>query len=616
MSSGLESCLSSALGTAHNFAAAVQYFAAAQCLLSHQILPDAKVADQDTFDFIVVGAGSAGSAVASRLSENKNWKVLIIEAGPDAPLEADIPGTETSLIGSEYDWKYETENNGISSQGLINGSVSWPRGKMFGGCSSINAMIYIKGNKQDYQSWYDAGNKEWSVEEVLRCFRKAENLQNQEMCNNATISKTYGHDGMVVINKFNSTYDWFLEKLLDSWNEMGFRRVPDLNMENIMTCGYITVNAANGIRQSTDRAYLMPAANRENLKILKSALVTKVLIDENKTAYGVEVEKDGKKKTFYASREVILSAGPLSSPQLLMLSGVGPAKHLQEHGIPVILDSPMVGQNLNDHSTFTIFTFADLPIDTPSESDAHLNFINYLANRHGPLSTSDFITSAIALYSTENNPTHANCQNHITIIPRNTAGFKANFQKIFRFNDTVIEPLAELNKKHASLAFHFHYLHHRSKGNVSLRSDNPHDNPRIYYNYFEDSRDLEDAAKGIKIATRILNTEYFKSINAFLPRINVPACDEFEVDSIKYWKCIVLNLVATVFHPIGTCQMGCYKNMSVVDSRLRVHGLQNLRVIDSSIMPSQISGNTNAASIMIGERGAELVQEDALQQNK
>ncbi|KAJ8730229.1 hypothetical protein PYW07_017267 [Mythimna separata] len=616
MSSGLESCLSSTLGTAQSFAAAVQYFAAAQCLLKHPILPDAKVADQDCFDYIVIGAGSSGSVVASRLSEDKNSKVLLIEAGDDAPMEADIPGTETKLIGSTYDWKYKAENNGISSQGLINGSVPWPRGKMFGGSSSINAMIYIQGNSQDYQTWYDEGNKEWSVEEVRRCFRKAECLQNQEMLNNATISEHYGHDGMLYINKFNNTYEKYLEKLIDSWHEIGWRRVKDLNLENVMTSGYITVNAANGIRQSTDRAYIMPVANRPNLKILKNTCATKVLINEQNTAYGVEVQKDGKKKTIYASREVILSAGPISSPQLLMLSGVGPAKHLQEHDIPVILDSPMVGQNLNDHSCFTIFTFADLPEQPSSEAEPYLNFINYLANRQGPLSTSDFIAHAIALYSTEENPTYANCQNHITIVPKNTTGFKQNFQKIFGFNDTVMDPLAELNEKHDVFAFHFHYLHHLSKGNISLRSNNPNDVPRIHYNYFEDPRDLENAAKGVKMATRVLKTKYFKSINAFLPRINVPACDNLELDSLEYWRCILLNLVATVFHPIATCKMGTDISMSVVDSRLRVHGVNNLRVIDSSIMPGQISGNTNAASIMIGERGAELVIEDALNQIK
>ncbi|KAJ8730230.1 hypothetical protein PYW07_017268 [Mythimna separata] len=169
----LEACLSSTSGTAQSFAAAVQYLAAAQCLLTHPILPDAKVDDQECFDYIVIGAGSSGSVVASRLSENKDYKVLLIEAGPDAPLEADIPGTETSLMDSTYDWKYAAENNGISSQGLINGSVFWSRGKMFGGCSSINAMVYVKGNDQDYQTWYDAGNKEWSVEESSRLAKLA-----------------------------------------------------------------------------------------------------------------------------------------------------------------------------------------------------------------------------------------------------------------------------------------------------------------------------------------------------------------------------------------------------------------------------------------------------------
>ena len=526
-----------------------------------------------------------------------------------------IPGTETALINTEYDWKYAAVNNGITSQALINGSVSWPRGKMFGGSSSINAMIYVKGNANDYQSWYDAGNKEWSVEEVWNSFKKAESLQNVEMLKNSTISDYYGHDGPLFINKFNNTFQNYLDKVIESWDEIGFRKVPDLNVENVMTSGYITANAADGIRQSTDRAYLTPVADRPNLKILKSTTVTKVLINEDKTAYGVVAEKDGKKKTILASREVILSAGPISTPQILMLSGVGPAEHLEEHGIPVIVDSPMVGQNLNDHSCFTIFVMADAPAEQPDEADSYLNYMNYLAKRQGSLAYSDFISHAVALYSTEADPTYANCQNHVTVIPKKTSILKHNFMKIFRLKESIMDHIAELNKNHALYAFHFHYLHHQSKGNISLRSNDPNDVPLIYYNYFEDPEDLENTAVGIKMATRIVNTEYFKSINAFIPRINLPECDGLEFDSKDYWKCVVFNCVTTVFHPIATTKMGVDISMSVVTSRLRVHGVKNLRVIDSGVMPGQISGNTNGASIMIGERGSDLVKEDHLSNN-
>ena len=502
-------------------------------------------------------------------------------------------------------------NNRKTDQGLINGSVGWHRGKMFGGSSSINGMIYVKGNDRDYQKWYDAGNEEWSLEEVRRCFRKAESLQNIEMLKNSTIRDCYGHDGPLFINKFNNTFKSYLNKVVDSWDEIGFRKVLDLNTENVMASGFITATAVNGIRQSTDRAYLMPVADRPNLKMLKNTLVTKVLIDEDLVTYGVEVERNGEKMTFYASQEVILSAGPIASPQLLMLSGVGPAKHLKEHDIPCIVDSPMVGQNLKDHNFVPIFMFADVP-EQPSEVDTYRSIIDYLADRQGSLSFSNLLTDAIALYSTESNPTYANCQNHMSIIPKNTTTLKPSFMAAFRYNESVMDSIAELNKYHGIFFFHFNLLHPFSQGNISLSSNNPKDAPLVFPNYFEDPRDLETAATGIKMATKIVNTKYFKSINAFLGRMNIPSCNKFKLDSRDYWKCVAVNLVTTIFHPVSTCRMGSDISMSVVDSRLRVHGVANLRVIDSGVMPGTISGNTNGPSIMIGERGSELVKEDCL----
>ncbi|XP_021183262.3 ecdysone oxidase [Helicoverpa armigera] len=605
-----EACLTPTLGAVpQTFLAALQYFAAAQCVLTRPLLPEADVTDGDTFDFIIVGAGSSGSVVANRLSEIEDAKILLIEAGPDAPLEADVPGTEGALINTIYDWQYLTVNNGKTDQGLINGSVGWHRGKMFGGCSSINGMIYVKGNDHDYQRWYDAGNTEWSVEEVRRCFKKAESLQNVELLKNPKARETYGHDGPLFINKFNSTFKPYLEKVVDSWDEIGFKKVEDLNTENVMTSGFITATAANGIRQSIDRAYLLPIANRTNLNIMKSTLVTKILVDDNLIATGVEVEKDGNKKIFYASKEVIISAGPISSPQLLMLSGIGPAEHLEANNITTIVNSPMVGQNLKDHNFVPVFIFADVP-DQPKESDTFLSVLSYLADRQGSLAFSNLLSDAIALFSTEKNPKYANCQSHMSIIPKNTTTLKQSFMGAFRYNKSVMDSIVELNKNHGIFFFHFNLLHPVSSGNISLNSNDPKDAPLIYPNDFEDARDLETVAKGVKMLTKILETKYFKSINAFLGRMNVPACDEFELDSVEYWNCVAVNLVTTIFHPVSTCKMGSDISMSVVDSRLRVHGVKNLRVIDSSVMPDTISGNTNGPSVMVGERGSELVKED------
>ncbi|CAH0579140.1 unnamed protein product [Chrysodeixis includens] len=603
-------CLTPTTGAAPaTFAAALQYFAAAQCFLPRKPLPEAKVKDGDVFHFIVVGAGSAGSVVANRLSENQNWNVLLLEAGSDAPLESDIPGLEGELFYTEYDWQYSTVNDGVTSQGLTNGAVAWNRGKMLGGCSAINAMIYFRGDEQVFQTWYDGGNKEWSVDQVLKYFKKSQNLQNQEMLNNSTINEQYGQDGPLVINKVNNTYCHIVEKVIDSWDKIGFRRVNDLNLENFMASGTVTSTSADGIRQSTDRAYLTPAAKRPNLKILKKTLATKILIDENLKAYGVEIEKDGKKITLMASREVIVSAGAIESPKLLMLSGIGPAKHLQENDITCLVDSPMVGQNLQDHCLVPILIYGNEPREM-TDTDIFRSHIDYLAYRKGILSHSDLATDGLAVYTTDMNTTYSNMQNILTVLPKNSDSIGDLFKSAFNYNESVVESIVELNKDYGTFFILFNLLKPYSSGNISLSSNNPKDKPLIFPKYFNDPRDLDDAAAGIKMATKVLETDYFKFIGAFLGRMNLPECDKFELDSADYWKCVSKNMVSTIFHPVRTCQMGPSIDSSVVDSRLRVHGVKNLRVIDAGVMPTTVNGNLNAVTIMIGERGSDLIKED------
>lgn len=487
--------------------------------------------------------------------------------------------------------------------------MGWIRGKMLGGCSSINAMFYVQGNSADYQRWYDAGNKEWSVDEVRRCFKKSESLQNDEMLSDPKIRAHYGHNGPLVINKFNSTFRRYTDKVMEAWEEIGFRNVPDLNIENVMTSGLIPGTAANGVRQSTDRAFLLPIAGRTNLKILKRSLVTKVLVTKGLKAYGVEMEKDGKKYTFYATREVVVSAGAIASPQLLMLSGIGPVEHLREKNIPCVVNSPKVGQDLQDHCVVPIFIHGDVP-DEVSVPDTHYDNLNYLVNRQGPLAQSDLTTDAMAFYSTDKNASYSNCQTSLTIFPKNKSLLSDTITKTFRYKEKVVDSIVEANKNRATYLLIYNLLHPESKGNISLSSNNPKDSPLIHPNYLSDPRDLETVVKGLKMATKIVNTKYFKSIGGFLGRLNIPACNKFFLDSEEYWRCVSINLVSTLWHPVRTCQMGTDIGNSVVDSRLRVHGVKGLRVVDASVMPNTVSGNTNAASIMIGERGSELIIED------
>lgn len=516
---------------------------------------------------------------------------------------------DRQIYGSKYDWGYVTENNGITSQGFVNGEVQWPRGKMLGGSSGINGMIYIKGNFKDYKRWYDAGNEEWHPNVVEKYFIKAENLQDTELLKSAEVRKNYGTRGPLIINSFNVTSRRIADKIIEAWDEIGFKKVLDVsNLNNLRGSGRFRASAASGTRESTAKAYLNPIKNRKNLFIVKNALVTKVLINnKTKEVFGVSVEIHGKKFTFYANKEVILSAGSINTPQLLMLSGVGPREHLISKNIFCKVNSRMVGENLQDHGIVLVPVFGKEPED---QTTAEKSFaaIQYLYNREGYLggkSTPD----VSAFYSECANQTYPQFQSVPLLFGKNSSSVR-EFYNTIKVKPSVIESIVKQNINNALYIFRFILLHPFSKGNIKLRSNDPKQYPIIYANYFKDPRDLDAAVVGIKMLTKIVNTKYFKSIGGFLGRIDWPPCNKFVLDTNEYWRCIALNFITTVYHPTGTTRMGRNINVSVVDSRLRVHGLKKLRIIDAGVMPFTVSANTNAPSVMVGERGADLVKED------
>lgn len=518
-----------------------------------------------------------------------------------------IPGLERSLYLSKYDWQFTAQGDGKANSAFKNNFSIWPRGKMLGGCSSINGMTYFRGSPVDYEKWYNSGNNDWHPDKVMECFKKAENLQDPRLLKNETLKHFFGNYGPLHIttpyNRFNND---LYENILQSWDEIGIRTVIDLNQANALGSGLARVTIDNGRRESTDQAYLKPARNRENLDVITNAYVTKILINQNtKEAYGVELKKDDKVINMFASVEVIVSGGTINSPQLLMLSGIGPKQHLESKNIHCVVDLPAVGQYLQDHIYIPVTIVGDEPEEEDQAKTLHFEAIKYIYNQQGYLSYDAY--HFVALYSDNQTDTYPKFQNHIRIYPKNSPDFAQNFGG---FKDTIVNSLIDLNKNNSVYLFMFILLHPKSMGYLSLNTSDPMDYPIIYPNHLNDTRDVQTAVDGIKKLTKIVYTKYFKSINGKVGRISWPECDIFKLDSEDYWKCIVEYMRMHASHPIGTARMGTDKKTSVVNSKLKVHHIEKLRVVDASVMPSHISANINGAVIMMAERASGMIKRD------
>lgn len=498
-------------------------------------------------------------------------------------------------------------NNGKTNWANLDEFVSWPRGKMLGGSSAMNDMIYIRGNEQDFQKWFDEGNPEWHPCLVHESFIKAESMQNDNILKNGIRRNLYGRNGPQILNMVNSTNRAINEKVLASWDEIGFSNVQDLSAESIIGSGIAAVTIANGKRQSTAMTYLVTAKDRPNLKVIKNSYVNRVLVNDfNKIAFGVEVERHGTIMNFFADKEIVLSAGSINTPQLLMLSGIGPREHLESKEIQCIGDLQAVGKNLHGHLVVPVTIYGNEP-GIENDVDVSLEVIKYLHDRTGHLAQSS-LSDIVSFYTNDENANRPMFQNHFRIF--NKKSQKARDWVKSYYKKPVINSVVKQNSKFALYLFEFSLLHPFSRGNISLLTNNPKDRPNIHLNYFDDQRDLEVSVEGIRMLTKIVNATYFKAIEGFLGRMNWLECNNFELDSKAYWTCICINMVTKARHPVGTAKMGSNTNHSVVDSRLKVHKIQGMRVIDASIMPSITSGNTNAPTIMIGERGSDIIKQD------
>mgnify|MGYP001452617587 CR=1 FL=1 len=530
--------------------------------------------DAPVYDYIVIGAGSAGCVLANRLSADPSKRVLLLEAGGrDTNPWIHIPvGYFKTINNPATDWCFKTQPD----PGLGGRSLNWPRGKVLGGSSSINGLLYVRGQPQDFDHWRQLGNVGWSFEDVLPYFKRAENQERGA-------DDFHGKDGPLSVSDMRVRRE-ICDAVIEAAEELGIPPRDDFNRDDQEGAGYFQLTTRRGLRCSTAVGYLNPIKNRKNLDIRTHAQVRRLVIDNGRCA-GIEFDENGAPRAVACRGEVVLSAGAIGSPQILMLSGMGPADHLRRLGLPVVQDMPGVGGNLQDHLQLRTIYRTHRPITLNDQVRnpirKALMGMEFILKRSGPLTMG---ASQVAIFArTRPELETPDIQYHVQPWSADSPGEGTHRFSAFTLSVCQLRP--------------------ESRGEIRLNSPDPMAHPTIIPNYLSTELDRRTAIDSLKLTRRLVET---KALGPYVAEEVRPGASAQTDDELLEGA---QRIAQTIYHPVGTCKMGRDPN-AVVDDRLRVIGIKGLRVADASIMPTITSGNTNAPAIMIGEKASDMIIED------